>query len=77
MKKNNTINIEYISEAEEIRYLYDINGYKIIIAFTNGIFTYMKYPFSGTYNREQWAILSKIERLISAIETKIKLKEGK
>jgi hypothetical protein len=38
------------------------------IFFENGKFSRCDFPFRGTYNREQWAILAEIESEIHRIE---------
>jgi hypothetical protein len=41
---------------------------KVVIFFENGKFSRCDFPFRGTYNREQWAILAEIESEIHRIE---------
>ena len=41
---------------------------KVVITFENGKFSRCDFPFRGTYNREQWAILAEIESEIHRIE---------
>lgn len=41
---------------------------KVVITFENGKFCRCDFPFRGTYNREQWAMLAEIEAEIHRIE---------
>lgn len=41
---------------------------KVTITFENGKFLKCSFPFTGTYTREQWAMLAEIEKQIQLIE---------
>jgi hypothetical protein len=40
----------------------------VTITFQNGEFLKCSFPFTGTYTREQWAMLAEIEKQIQLIE---------
>ncbi len=45
-------------------------GLEIEITFVNEVFSFVKHPFSGAYDRDMWKVLSEINEAIEEIENK-------
>lgn len=48
------------------------NDGDVVIVFVNGRFDHARFPFSGSYDRNEWRILKAIEEEISRIEESLK-----